>query len=694
MKLFKSIKNHVLAINFVLLLLILGIMLGNSMFLLSTVRQNSKDDTQNWVAVMADTFENEYFRLNSLMTLCNDDSDLILALCSSSGDPRFMENLLAAQEKISLMKASTPYAQDVFAYRSTDNTILTIDKGIIAADSFWGRYTIGDLTEELMSASNVLTSIGGGLYFICPIQGYGSIIIDIDVSAFLDMVKVNTVEPEAYVLITDNKGQTILQNNPPLDLPAFEILPANGEIVPINDASYYMYSQDIPSIGYRCTVLNSVNVVEINLRSVNAICILMLAAVTIFSILLFVFNRRTYLPVQKLIAAFGPENGEGDQLAYITKRFTELTEKERTMEGYPGGGLDLDVSLYYLFYNEKDDGSLDSMASRFYNGSYLALLACQDLSGQPDRQLAADLEEEFPDVVTVPCDSFMTAFILPDGVKEEDFLGYLRNRLASHSNLKAFVSFSAPFTGEYSMKEGFENALHALESTVIESDEPLTVSSPENFQKQIRYIKLEIQQQIVNCVLHSDIDVIHEVFDFLLKGKSSLSEYRSICKTISSLLDYMVNTLSIDLQGEPLTQPNYDRMYNPLYMTNTLLQYFRRISEAYQQGTHNNLRGQILEYLGQNYAEPLSLDSISDHFHITPAYLSSFFKKETGENISSYLAKLRISEAKRLLENTDLKVSEISEKVGIPSQTTFIRLFKKYCGMPPNEYRKLHGPHQ
>ena len=95
-KLFKSIKNHVLAINFVLLLLILGIMLGNSMFLLSTVRQNSKDDTQNWVAVMADTFENEYFRLNSLMTLCNDDSDLILALCSSSGDPRFMENLLAA----------------------------------------------------------------------------------------------------------------------------------------------------------------------------------------------------------------------------------------------------------------------------------------------------------------------------------------------------------------------------------------------------------------------------------------------------------------------------------------------------------------------------------------------------------------------------------------------------------------------
>ena len=88
---------------------------------------------------------------------------------------------------------------------------------------------------------------------------------------------------------------------------------------------------------------------------------------------------------------------------------------------------------------------------------------------------------------------------------------------------------------------------------MIESDEPLTFSSPENFQKQIRYIKLEIQQPILNCVLHSDIGVIHEVFDFLLTGKSSLSEYRSICRTISSVLDCKVNTLSIDLQRAQLT---------------------------------------------------------------------------------------------------------------------------------------------
>ena len=61
-----------------------------------------------------------------------------------------------------------------------------------------------------------------------------------------------------------------------------------------------------------------------------------------------------------------------------------------------------------------------------------------------------------------------------------------------------------------------------------------------------------------------------------------------------------------------------------------------------------------------------------------------------GENISSYLANLRINEAKRLLEQTDMKVSDISEQVGIYSQTTFIRLFKKSCGLTPNEYRKAH----
>lgn len=687
MEWFKTIKNHVLAINFVLLLLILGIMLGNSIFLLNTVRQNSREDTRNWVTVMADNFENEYFRLNSLMTLCNDDPDLVLALHSSSSDSRFMENLLTAQEKISLIKASMPYANDVYAYRSTDNTVLTIDKGIIAADTFWGRYTTGDLTEELLSTSNVLTSIDGGLYFICPIQNYGSIVIDINVKAFLDMLKVHSISPESHLLIFDSKGQVKLQSMPPLEASSIQEIPQEDRKVQMEGESYYVYSQDIPSIGYRCTILNSVNAVEINLRSVNAICILMLVAVTIFSVLLFIFNRRTYLPVQKLIAVFGSKEGKEDELAYITQRFMELSKKEQDAS-LTNGPNRLDVSLYYLFYNEKDDSSLDSMASQLYDGSRLALLACQDITGQPDRQLVASLVETFPGVVTVPCDACMTAFILPENVSKDSFLEYLLIQLNSRSNLKAFISFSDPFTGEDSIKESFEAALYALESTEIEAEELLTVSSSENHRKQIRYIKLEIQQQIVNCVIHSDMEVIKEVFEILLKGRSSLLEYRSICKEISSLLDYMVNTLSINLPGEPSIQPNYDRMYNPLYMTNNLLEHFRRISEAYQKGSHSNLRAQILEYLRQNYPKPLSLDLISDHFHITPAYLSSFFKKEIGENLSSYLANLRISEARRLLENTDMKVSEISEKVGIPSQTTFIRLFKKYCGLTPNEYRK------
>lgn len=690
MKWFKTIKNHVLVINVVLLLLILGIMLGNSIFLLNTVRQNSRNDTRNWVTVMADTFENEYFRLNSLMTLCNDDPDLILALRSSSRDSRFMDNLLSAQEKISLIKASMPYANDVYAYRSTDNTVLTIDKGIIAADIFWERYTKGDLTKEMLSTSNVLTSIDDGLYFICPIQNYGSIVIDIDVKAFMDMLKVSSISPESHLLIFDSEGQVDLQSSPPLESSSIKQIPQEDKKIQIDGVFYYVYSQDIPSIGYQCTVLNSVNAVEINLRSVNTICILMLAAVTVFSVLLFVFNRGIYLPIQKLIAAFGSKEGKEDEIAYITQRFMELSQKEQNTS-LSNGQNRLDVSLYYLFYNERDDDSLDSMASQLYDGSRLVLLACQDITGQPDRQLAASLAKSFRNVVTVPCDSCMTAFILPEDVSQDSFLAHLRIQLNSRSNVKVFVSFSAPFTRGYSIKEGFEAALHALESTEIEAEELLTVSSLENCRKQIRYIKLEIQQQIVNCVIHSDMEVIKEVFDILLKGRSSLSEYRSICKAISSLLDYMVNTLSIDLPGEPSVQPNYDRMYNPLYMTNNLLEYFRRISEAYQKRTHSDLRGQILEYLKQNYSQPLSLDSISDHFDITPAYLSSFFKKEIGENLSSYLASLRIGEARRLLKSTDLKVSEISEKVGIPSQTTFIRLFKKYCGLTPNEYRKSYG---
>lgn len=96
----------------------------------------------------------------------------------------------------------------------------------------------------------------------------------------------------------------------------------------------------------------------------------------------------------------------------------------------------------------------------------------------------------------------------------------------------------------------------------------------------------------------------------------------------------------------------------------------------------------IKTYIGQHYAKDLSLDHLSSRVHLSPGYLSRLFKRETGENLSSYVQNARIEEAKTLLRTTALKTYEVAERVGIPDPVYFSRTFKKLTGIKPKDYRR------
>ena len=82
------------------------------------------------------------------------------------------------------------------------------------------------------------------------------------------------------------------------------------------------------------------------------------------------------------------------------------------------------------------------------------------------------------------------------------------------------------------------------------------------------------------------------------------------------------------------------------------------------------------------------MNDISERFFINPYYFSQLFKKRTGVTYQKYLTGIRMSRAKKLLEETDLKLFEISEMVGYSDVNHFRRVFEKYEGVKPNEYRK------
>jgi len=94
-----------------------------------------------------------------------------------------------------------------------------------------------------------------------------------------------------------------------------------------------------------------------------------------------------------------------------------------------------------------------------------------------------------------------------------------------------------------------------------------------------------------------------------------------------------------------------------------------------------------LDYIHEHYSEQLTLNDVAEHVYVSPSYLSRMFKKELGKNFVDYLNGLRIEKAKELLMDSRYKTYEVAEIVGIPDAHYFSRLFKKYEGVSPTEYR-------
>ncbi|MBA4686314.1 MAG: response regulator [Candidatus Galacturonibacter soehngenii] len=94
------------------------------------------------------------------------------------------------------------------------------------------------------------------------------------------------------------------------------------------------------------------------------------------------------------------------------------------------------------------------------------------------------------------------------------------------------------------------------------------------------------------------------------------------------------------------------------------------------------------DYINKNFNKNISLNEISERFFINPYYFSQLFKKKTGENYQNYLINLRVGRAKKLLEETDLKIYEICELVGYADINHFNKIFERVVGVKPSEYKR------
>lgn len=96
------------------------------------------------------------------------------------------------------------------------------------------------------------------------------------------------------------------------------------------------------------------------------------------------------------------------------------------------------------------------------------------------------------------------------------------------------------------------------------------------------------------------------------------------------------------------------------------------------------------DYIYNHLNEKLSLDELADVLHMNKSYVCELFKKETGMTVLTYITKLKVEAAQKMLIYSEYSSVDIANYFNFSSHSHFISTFKKYAGMTPKEYQKLH----
>jgi two-component system response regulator YesN len=115
-----------------------------------------------------------------------------------------------------------------------------------------------------------------------------------------------------------------------------------------------------------------------------------------------------------------------------------------------------------------------------------------------------------------------------------------------------------------------------------------------------------------------------------------------------------------------------------------LEQTYTFVEEAQQSMT---IVDKINYFIEQHYPENIDRNLLAEVFFLTPEYLAKLYKKKSGLALNDYINYYRIEKAKELLLSNELKISEISERVGFNSFSYFSTMFKKYTGQSPKQYK-------
>ncbi|MBQ8678858.1 MAG: helix-turn-helix domain-containing protein [Treponema sp.] len=118
--------------------------------------------------------------------------------------------------------------------------------------------------------------------------------------------------------------------------------------------------------------------------------------------------------------------------------------------------------------------------------------------------------------------------------------------------------------------------------------------------------------------------------------------------------------------------------------------YVRRMQDHKQRKLYSKPVSQCIDFIYNNLHEKITLEDLAEASSMSSSYISKIFHAEVGITIAQYVQKKRVEAAKNLLSITDYSVSDISNYLQFSTESYFISVLRKFCGITPKKYREVH----
>lgn len=224
------------------------------------------------------------------------------------------------------------------------------------------------------------------------------------------------------------------------------------------------------------------------------------------------------------------------------------------------------------------------------------------------------------------------------------------------------------------------------EGSISRSDTEQSALYQEDLEKQLYQAVCTGQQNRINLLLE---DMRNHMENCKWNSERIKAFYLHVYVSVMTLLIKNEHGL---LEQELLNPKIFENFYNQsnLFKLHGFIKYqLMAISSDLEKLKPQDTLNKVIDYIEHHYREDLTIEELGSLFHYSCNYLGKQLKRVTGKPFNLIVDELRINEAKKLLENPEIKIYEVSKLIGFHDPDYFAVKFKKLSGFSPKEYRKM-----